>query len=187
MSIWASGCSVVKIADASDMGIMQRALDWRNCMAAPTSSSISLATCCSVPSVDHFSHAGCELFPPSTLSPLINQEHKLLEQGIQHTRFGFVSVISQTHQTRQKVFCWPTSTEDKGTSATSWATAPAPPSRLILRTWLQEEVRNVYSNVKVKLIDLSANLHQIWVYDFLVICRFLSIYQPLTWHGNYLI
>lgn len=64
-----SGWLVRKIAEASEMGMMQSALDWRNCIAAPTSSSISLATCCSVPSVDHFSHAGW-LFPPSMISPL---------------------------------------------------------------------------------------------------------------------
>jgi hypothetical protein len=49
------------------MGMMQRAFDWRNCMAAPTFSSISLATCLSVPSFDHFSHASWFL-PPSPVS-----------------------------------------------------------------------------------------------------------------------
>lgn len=57
-----------KIADASDTGIMQSALDCRNCIAAPMSCSISLATCCSVPSFDHFSHAACA---PSTPSPFV--------------------------------------------------------------------------------------------------------------------
>lgn len=56
----------LKIAEASDIGIMHSAFDWRNCIAAPTSCSINLATCCSVPSFDHFSHAACA---PSTPSP----------------------------------------------------------------------------------------------------------------------
>ena len=39
------------------MGIMQKALDWNKKFAAPTSSSISFGTCCSVPSFDHLSQA----------------------------------------------------------------------------------------------------------------------------------
>lgn len=63
-----SDWGIRKMAEARDMGMMQSALDWRNCIAAPTSSSISLATCCSVPSLDHLSQA-CSLAPPSMSSP----------------------------------------------------------------------------------------------------------------------
>nr|GMD62836.1 DNA-(apurinic or apyrimidinic site) lyase 2 [Ipomoea batatas] len=40
---------------ASDIGMMQSDFDWRYCIAAPTSSSISLATSLSVSAFDHFS------------------------------------------------------------------------------------------------------------------------------------
>lgn len=52
---------------ASEMGIIQRDFDWRNCIAAPTSSSISFATSHSVSSFDHFSHT-CWLDPISPVS-----------------------------------------------------------------------------------------------------------------------
>ena len=78
ISIWCAGY----IAVASDTGMMQSALDCRNCIAAPTSSSISFATSRSVPSFDHLSQA-CGLLPPSPVSPLINQEWKKKESKYQ--------------------------------------------------------------------------------------------------------
>jgi hypothetical protein len=56
---------------------MHSALDWRNCIAAPMSSSISFATCFSVPSVDHFSHTCCVL-PPSLASPYSFKQDSVL-------------------------------------------------------------------------------------------------------------
>jgi hypothetical protein len=38
----------VEMAEAREMGMRQRPFPWRYCMAVPMSSSISLATCCSV-------------------------------------------------------------------------------------------------------------------------------------------
>lgn len=64
MSCWFVGY----ISAASDTGMIHNAFDWRNCMAAPTSSSISLATSLSVSSFDQFSQIGW-LLPLSLMPP----------------------------------------------------------------------------------------------------------------------
>lgn len=79
VSVWCAGY----IAAASDMGMMHSALDWRNCIAAPTSSSMSFATSRSVPSFDHLSQAWW-LLPPSPVSPLINQKTKRKKKESNH-------------------------------------------------------------------------------------------------------
>lgn len=76
-----SGWFVGYINAASDIGIIHNAFDWRNCMAAPTSSSISLATSLSVSSFDQFSQIGW-LLPFSVMPPYEWKKKSFIEEEI---------------------------------------------------------------------------------------------------------
>lgn len=117
-----------EIAEAREMGIKQRPFPCRYCIAEPMPSSSNFATWCSAAA------------RPSLLLPGVPAPHDLPNPPLwcQHARRIVISIRNYLKTSRVEKI---NTSEDL--SATSGATAAAPPNLLMLKTWTLNLITSV--------------------------------------------